>query len=201
MTFWTETAIAQHLDGRFYQLQQKSLGTFEVVDLNEPDEIEEESAVYTRWSAQELTYLVELKRQGKTHHECAVALGRTDAAVMDKWQNRMTWAERVDVPRKGSLRMDDIARVCCGVWNITREEFNSSRRSVHIVAARQVFYWLARRYTSHSLPQIGIYCGRKDHSTVLHGVNKIDQQIDLYRTKIELCVFDLGVSPPQQEAA
>lgn len=201
MTFWTETAIAQHLDGRFYQLQQKSFGTFAVVDLNEPEDIEEPVATVTRWTDQELAYLVELKRQGKTHHQCAEALGRTDAAVMDKWQGRLSWSHRVNMPRTAALRMDDIARVCCAVWNITREEFNSPRRSVHIVAARQVFYWLARRYTSHSLPQIGNFCGRKDHSTVLHGVNKVDEQIDLYRTKIEMCVFDLGVSPPQQEAA
>lgn len=44
MTFWTETAIAKHLDGRFYQLQQMSLGKFRVIDLNEPEDEEPEPA-------------------------------------------------------------------------------------------------------------------------------------------------------------
>ena len=201
MTYWTETAIAQHLDGRFYQLQQKSLGKFTVVDLNEPEEEEPRGMPPSRWTAQELTYLVELKRMGKTHAECAEALGRTDAAVMDKWQNRLQWGSDIHVERTETLWLDDVARAVCIVFGVSKNELVSPRRAVHLVAARQVFFWMARQYTTFSLPQIGAFCGKRDHSTVLHGVRKVDQQIDRYRTKIELCVFDLGLTLPTQEAA
>ena len=201
MTFWTETAIAQHLDGRFYQLQQKSLGGFAVVDLNEPEEPEEKPLHSSRWTEQELVYLMELKRQGKTHAQCASALNRTEFAVMDKWQNRMVWgAKYKECQPRLSLLLDDIARVVCGMYSTTKPEFISHRRSHYIVEARQVFYWLARKYTSFSLPQIGAFCGGRDHTTILHGVNKIDEQIDRYRTKIELCVFDLGLTLDQEAA-
>lgn len=201
MTFWTEAAIAQHLDGRFYQLQQKSLGKFTVVDLNEPEEEEPRGMPAWRWSAQELAYLVELKRMGKTHAECAEALGRTDAAVMDKWQNRLQWGFGFYVKRTETLWLDDVARVVCAVFGVTKSDLISPRRAVHLVAARQVFFWLARQYTTFSFPQIGAFCGKRDHSTVLHGVRKIEEQMDRYRTKIELCVFDLGLTLPTQEAA
>lgn len=202
MTYWTETDIAKRLDGRFFQLQQKSLGKFCVVDLNEPEEPEDRPVPASRWTEHELLYLVELKRTGKTHAECADALGRTEYAVMSKWQQRLEWGGRIEVPRKQSgLWFDDIARVVCANFGISKMEFMSVRRSVNIVDARQVFYWLARTYTPFSLPQIGAFCGGRDHTTVHHGVRKIEEQIDRYRTKIELCVFDLGLCLSKQEAA
>lgn len=201
MTYWTETAIAHHLDGRFYQLQQKSFGTFAVVDLNEPEEVEEPVYSVTRWTPQELAYLMEMKRQGKTHAECAVALKRTEYAVMDKWQSRLVWGADIKKSQpKTSIWLDDIARVVCGVYGVRKVDFVSPRRAVTCVEARQVFYWLARYYTSFSYPQIGQFCGGRDHSTIIHGVNKIDEQMDRYRTKIELCVFDLGLTLNQEAA-
>lgn len=202
MTYWTEEAIALHLEGKFYQLQQQSLGKFTVVDLNAVTDVEERSSPASRWTANDLVALVELKRQGRTHAQCGEMLARTEAAVMDKWQNRIEWMKEVHVPRKEPhLLLDDIARVVCGVYGIGKADFVSIRRAPRIVQARQLFYWLAKTYTSFSFPQIGHFCGGKDHSTVIHGYRKIDQRIDEYRSKIELCAFDLGLSLVEQEAA
>lgn len=200
--FWTETAIAQHLDGRFYQLQQGPRGSITVVDLNVPEGGEARALPASRWTEQELAYLVELKRQRKTHDECAAALGRTNYAVMDKWQRRLEWAKRVDVPRPDrGLWLDDVARAVCDVFSVTKLDLISPRRAHHLIAARQVFYWLARNFTASSFPQIGAFCGGRDHSTIMYGVSKIDEQMDRYRTKVELCLFDLGLPLSTQEAA
>jgi chromosomal replication initiator protein len=42
---------------------------------------------------------------------------------------------------------------------------------------RQVGMYLAKKMTSRSLPEIGRRFGGRDHSTVLHAVRKIDDQI------------------------
>lgn len=100
----------------------------------------------------------------------------------------------------GYLWMEDIARVVCGVYGITRADFVSIRRKHDMVQARQVFYWLAKRFTNHSFPMIGSWCG-KDHSTVIHGIEKIDTRYDEYREVLEQCAEKLGVTLDVREAA
>jgi chromosomal replication initiator protein len=50
--------------------------------------------------------------------------------------------------------------------------------------------YLIRSLTTHSLPEIGEYFGGRDHTTVLHSVNKIDsemeEKIDLRKTIQEI---------------
>ena len=201
MTYWTETAIAQHLGERFFALEQLNTGKFRVVDLNDVPEPEERALPASRWNDTELATLVELKRQGRTHAQCGEMLARTEWAIMDKWQNRAEWMHRVCVPRQQPhLLLDDIARAICGVYSIGKAEFTSIRRNPRLVEARQVFYWFAKRCTSFSFPQIGHFCG-KDHSTVIHGFRKVDESLDRYRTNIEVIAFDLGISLEDREAA
>jgi chromosomal replication initiator protein len=38
--------------------------------------------------------------------------------------------------------------------------------------------FLIRSLTSHSLPEIGEYFGGRDHTTVLHAFNKINEEIE-----------------------
>lgn len=157
---WTETQIAQALDGRFYQLQQKSLGSFWVVDLNKRDEDEEPAPVVEVPIVQEVRF-------------------RTDRAL---------W-------------LDDIARAVCAEFGISRLELLSPRRNHHIVEARQTFFWIAKKHTAQSFPFIGLWCGGKDHTTVMHAVSKIDRQFARYSQNINKCLSRLGVSLNEKEAA
>lgn len=100
----------------------------------------------------------------------------------------------------GSLWLGDICRIVCDVFGVSKLELESIRRDKKLVAARHVFFWLAKRYTSHSFPLIGSWCGR-DHTTVMHGVNKVEHRMGDYIAKIELCLSRLGVSLNNQEAA
>ncbi len=157
---WTEAAINKRLEGRFYQLQQKSLGSYTVVDLNEPEpEPEEQPAA---------------------------------PVVIPAPLNERR--------RDGSLWLDNISRAVCEMYGVTRIELSSARRAKHLVEARQVLFWIARRYTAHGYPFIGDWCGR-DHTTVLYAVGKIDARFEEYREKIEKCLSRLGVSLNEKEAA
>jgi chromosomal replication initiator protein len=42
--------------------------------------------------------------------------------------------------------------------------------------ARQIFCYLAYRYTRHRMPRIGQCIGYRDHTTVWHGIHKIEKQ-------------------------
>jgi chromosomal replication initiator protein len=60
---------------------------------------------------------------------------------------------------------------------VARTDLLSPRRARSIVVPRQVGMYLAKKMTSRSLPEIGRRFGGRDHSTVLHAVRKIDDQI------------------------
>ncbi|MEN6302287.1 MAG: helix-turn-helix domain-containing protein [Armatimonadia bacterium] len=59
----------------------------------------------------------------------------------------------------------------CGV-SIT--DLRSERRHAKSVRARQIYFFVARKLTPRSLPAIGREAGDRDHSTVLHGVRKVE---------------------------
>lgn len=59
-------------------------------------------------------------------------------------------------------------------------DLRSPRRHRHVVAARHVYFWIARNYTGKSFPSIGRFCGRMDHTSVMHGVKKVDDNMPEY---------------------
>ncbi len=58
-------------------------------------------------------------------------------------------------------------------YSISTREMVSKKRNREIAFPRQVAMFLCRKYTSYSLPQIGREFGGRDHTTVLHSVDKI----------------------------
>ena len=58
------------------------------------------------------------------------------------------------------------------------EDLTGKRRTGAISQARQIAMFLAREFTSSSLPQIGVAFGGRKHSTVLYSCNKIADDIE-----------------------
>lgn len=78
---------------------------------------------------------------------------------------------------QGRVRIDDILKVVGRHYNVARTDLLSPRRARNIVMPRQVGMYLAKKMTARSLPEIGRRFGGRDHSTVLHAVRKIDDQM------------------------
>lgn len=53
----------------------------------------------------------------------------------------------------------------------------SPRRSRSLARPRQAAMFLARHYTTASLPEIGRAFGNRDHTTAMHGVEKIEDRL------------------------
>ena len=69
--------------------------------------------------------------------------------------------------------VEAIKGLVCDRYNVRPAEMDSPRRARSVARPRQVAMYLAKQLTSLSLPDIGRKFGR-DHSTVLHGVRKIE---------------------------
>lgn len=74
---------------------------------------------------------------------------------------------------------DYIINIVSDHMNIPYADIVSSKRSQDIVTARQIVMFLCRKYLDrYSLQQIGNSVGRRDHSTVLSGIEKIKKLME-----------------------
>jgi len=70
-----------------------------------------------------------------------------------------------------------IIEVVAEHFNINPDDITSKKRNSEFVLPRQISMYLCREMTDTSLVNIGKLLGKKDHTTVLHGVNKIAEEI------------------------
>ncbi|MBE5879970.1 MAG: chromosomal replication initiator protein DnaA [Lachnospiraceae bacterium] len=70
-----------------------------------------------------------------------------------------------------------IIQVVAEHYGVNAQDITSKKRNAEFVLPRQVVMYLCRELTDISLTNIGKILDRKDHTTVLHGVNKIEEQL------------------------
>lgn len=216
---WSEQAISEHLGlSRFRMVWD--CGYCDVIDVNAMGAQAGKPKV--TWTNEELVKLVICKRRGDTMDEIEASLGRERKRIQDKWTHRAEWMSGISVPDEPTvikdpaarkdiiysaivslteatcdpvlqMRMDDIAKAVCTVYGIDRNELSSPRRARKLSNARHVCFWIARKFTSYSFPLIGRVCGDKDHSTVMHGVQRVEREFDKFSDKIVSALELLGV--------
>ena len=87
-----------------------------------------------------------------------------------------------DFVNKGMGEKDDIQRIqkiVSDYFQISVEDIRSKKRSSNISFPRQIAMYLCRKLTSESFPKIGMEFGGKDHTTVMHSVDKISKEIEI----------------------
>lgn len=62
-------------------------------------------------------------------------------------------------------------------YNISASDITSKKRPREIAYPRQIVMYLCRKLTDLSLPKIGEVIGKRDHTTVLHGYEKINAEV------------------------
>lgn len=70
-----------------------------------------------------------------------------------------------------------IQKAVADYYKLTVEVLKGKRRSANIVYPRMVAMYLCRMLTDQSFPRIGLEFGGRDHSTVIHAVDKIEEDL------------------------
>ena len=102
-------------------------------------------------------------------------------------QTRMAEFDFIEPPKVG---IKDIMIATAEYFKISTAALMSDHRSQHIAYPRQVAFFLCRKLTSFSFPEIGRRFV-KDHTTVLHGVGKIQTKLLQGDTKTEAAVAEI----------
>jgi chromosomal replication initiator protein len=98
---------------------------------------------------------------------------------------------QVDVESKRRLiKPANIIDAVTKVFDVTAREIKGRRRTAYIALARQTVMYLIREELQYPLEKIASEVNRKDHTTVIHACDKIEDLLkedDQYKEKIARC--------------
>jgi len=77
-----------------------------------------------------------------------------------------------------SINHNTIMKVVSRYYDISPEQLTTKKRSRDVSFPRQVAMYLCRELTGMSLPRIGQVFGGRDHTTVIHACDKIQEEMD-----------------------
>ena len=118
--------------------------------------------------------------QLRRHHDFNMPLPPKEEAKPKKPVKKVVVAPQPApdaAPAPETTTIADIRRAVCTYFEMSLEQLNSRSREQKVVYPRQVAFFLAKTLTKASLKGISRQCGGRDHTTVLHGIVKIDKQV------------------------
>jgi len=98
--------------------------------------------------------------------------------------------------KTSTFTIEKITKVVCEHLGVAENKIRDKTRKKEIVLARQIAMYLAKELTLSSLKTIGLHFGGRDHSTVIHSCNAVEEYkknepsffniLDELKSKIEL---------------
>lgn len=122
--------------------------------------------------------------EGALHQLLAIARAQQAAPTTDLLNAVIKTAG----PTRPFITPARVIKSVCEAYQITSEQICSERRTKEIILPRQVAAYLLRHINKASLNQIGELLGGKDHTTILHGLGKIERQLaadEILRNQVE----------------
>ena len=77
------------------------------------------------------------------------------------------------------LTIDDILDKVCNHYGVSQQSVFSKSRKRDFVQARQISMYLAQKHTKMPSSRIGQLIGGRDHSTVIHSCNAVEQRLKI----------------------
>lgn len=78
---------------------------------------------------------------------------------------------------KKVVNVNDILKAVCNYYTVRIPDIKGERRTKELVIPRQVAMYLMKEITGMPLMTIGEFLGGRDHTTIMHGVEKIETEI------------------------
>jgi chromosomal replication initiator protein DnaA len=81
--------------------------------------------------------------------------------------------------KHGNVTIDTILRVIADDYKLSYNDLKGKKRTKNIVFPRQIAMYIARDITEYSTTELGFEFGGRDHTTVMHACQKIEEQLKL----------------------
>jgi chromosomal replication initiator protein len=80
-------------------------------------------------------------------------------------------------PRQANLSIENIIRVVAEYFNLSPNDLKGKKKTQNIVSPRQFAMYIAREITDYSTTELGQAFGGRDHTTVMHSIDKIKAKL------------------------
>lgn len=94
---------------------------------------------------------------------------------------------RVATAPMGFVRMSEVIAAVADAFELRVIDIKGESRVRSIMEARLCFYALALELTGQSRAAIGRFCGGRDHSTVISGIERVKSKPTFWALKMEAC--------------
>lgn len=88
------------------------------------------------------------------------------------------------------ISIDEVQKYVGDYFGVSVEMLKSKTRKKEIVIARQISMYFAKEYTGFSLKSIGYHFGGRDHSTVIHAIQTVNDMM-LEKKELKMYIEDL----------
>jgi len=88
--------------------------------------------------------------------------------ALDEYTNNMLYVDK---------SINKIMSVVANYFNLTVDDLKGKKRSKQVANARMIAMYLCRTMTDETYPRIALEFGGRDHSTIIHGYEKINEDI------------------------
>ena len=78
---------------------------------------------------------------------------------------------------RSPITIEEIQRLVCDYFSLPEDLLRAKTRKQEVVTARQIAMYLAKELTNSSLKTIGLHFGGRDHSTVIHAYQSVEDQM------------------------
>ena len=108
-----------------------------------------------------------------------------------------TLKDLISPDAKKEITPELIIQTVADHFNVKYDDLLSSKRTADIVHPRQIAMYLCRQMTTAPLQAVGKALGNRDHTTVIHGAEKIAQEVvknDSMRNTIDIIIKKINPS-------
>lgn len=81
--------------------------------------------------------------------------------------------------KHGNVTIDHIIRTVSDAHKVSINDLKGKKRTRSIVVPRQIAMYIAREITEYSTTELGLEFGGRDHTTVMHSCQRIEEQLKL----------------------
>jgi chromosomal replication initiator protein len=141
------------------------------IGLNLPAEILSLFAVSVQGSIRSLEGCLQAVEHNETTLNRKITLDEAKQIAVDYSYDRD--------PQTNPITVKDIMDLICHHYRIAPEELTGKSRESRLTHPRHIGMYLSRKHTSLTLKDIARAFKRKDHATIYHGANKIDNGLNL----------------------
>jgi len=90
--------------------------------------------------------------------------------------------------QEATLTIEDIQHLVSEHMDVSEDRLRGKTRTREVVRARQIAMYFAKKHTDHSLKDIGLHFGGRDHSTVIHANDTVQDRMaddEQFRATVE----------------